>query len=89
MEKIQQKKKYSDLFQEHYSLKNLEEVKEYWINDWETHIKNVLEYFKDRPDDLIVFNIEIDNIDKLINFFNRFNIKLDEKHWGKFNARRK
>jgi hypothetical protein len=82
-------KKYSDLFQQHYGLKNIEEVKEYWKNDWETHIKNVLEYFKDRPDDLIVFNIETDNIDKLINFFNKFNIILYEKHWGKFNARRK
>lgn len=82
-------KKYSDLFQHHYGLKNIEEVKEYWKNDWETHIKNVLEYFKDRPDDLIVFNIETDNIDKLINFFNKFNIILYEKHWGKFNARRK
>jgi hypothetical protein len=65
----------------------LEEVKEYWKNDWETHIKNVLEYFKDRPDDLIVFNIETDNIDKLINFFNKSHIILYEKYWGKFNSR--
>ena len=64
------------------------EIKKITSATKQTHIKNVLEYFKDRPDDLIVFNIETDNIDKLINFFNKFDIILYEKYWGKFNARR-
>ena len=72
---------YAGQFKDYYKLDTVEEVKEFWRKDWETHITNVLDYFKDRPNDLIVFNIETDYIDVLVNFFNKYNIKLDKKIW--------
>jgi hypothetical protein len=72
---------YGGQFKDHYKLGSIEEVKEFWRKDWEHHINDVLNYFKDRPDDLIVFNIETDYIDVLVNFFNKYNINLDKKIW--------
>lgn len=46
-----------------------EEVIENWSKEWDMHNAAVLEYFKDRPNDLLVFNIETDSADKLRNFF--------------------
>ncbi len=40
-----------------------------WSNEWDAHHAAVLEYFKDRPDDLLVFNIDSDPPAKLVEFF--------------------
>lgn len=45
------------------------EVLAMWEREWDEHHKAVLEYFKDRPDDLLVFNIEEDSTEKLVAFF--------------------
>lgn len=43
---------------------------------YEKHYDDVLNYFKDRKDDLIIFDIEKDNINKLIKFLERdYNLK--------------
>ena len=39
-----------------------------WKNEWINHHQNVQNYFKRRPNDLLVFNIEKDNIRKLVEF---------------------
>lgn len=40
-----------------------------WKQDWDSHHLAVIDYFRNRPSDLLVFNIETDPIDRLINFF--------------------
>lgn len=40
-----------------------------WAREWDEHHQAVVEYFKDRPNDLIVFNIEQDPPEKLVAFF--------------------
>ncbi len=59
--------------------KTNEQVFDFWRKQWYEHIINVLLYFKNRPDDLLVFDIDKDNIAKLIRFFP--DLKLDSKHW--------
>jgi hypothetical protein len=45
------------------------EVLSMWSKEWDEHIAAVKEYFKDRPDDLLIFDIEHDGPEKLRNFF--------------------
>jgi hypothetical protein len=49
--------------------KSLEQVLEQWSKEWDEHHKAVIAYFKDRPQDLLVFNIETDPPEKLCEFF--------------------
>jgi hypothetical protein len=49
-----------------------------WAEEWDKHHRAVLEYFKDRPNDLIVFNIEKDPPQKLVDFFKK-SYKLNPK----------
>lgn len=57
-----------------------DQVVDMWINDWETHIKDVKDYFKDRPKDLLIFNIEEDDVSKLIDFFSP-HLDLNKDFW--------
>jgi hypothetical protein len=54
-----------------------EDTISYWRDHFNNHIENVKQYFKDKPNKLIVFDIENDNINKLINFFPEFDLKND------------
>jgi hypothetical protein len=58
-----------------------EEMLAKWSQDWDNHHHAVLEYFKDRPDDLLVFNVETDPPEKLQEFFARYNLNLDPKFY--------
>jgi hypothetical protein len=40
-----------------------------WNNEWEDHHLSVIDYFRDKPGKLLIFNIETDKIGKLIKFF--------------------
>ena len=55
------------------------EVVEKWEIEWDEHHLNVIDYFRYRPQDLLIFNIENDPIEKLIQFFWPF-IKLEKKN---------
>jgi hypothetical protein len=57
-----------------------EEVLELWGNEWDTHHHAVIEYFKERPQDLLVFDIEKDPPQKLVNFL-RNNYKLNVQYY--------
>ena len=46
-----------------------EEVKETWIREREDHHGRVMEYFKNRPGDLLVFDLDNDPFEKFRNFF--------------------
>jgi len=62
---------------------NEQELDECWINHWNSHHNTVLEYFLDRPDAFIEFDIENDSPQKLVDFFEDLN--LDVNHWAHHN----
>lgn len=62
-----------------------EETIDYWSNEWDKHIKNVLDFFKNKPGKLIVYNIEKQPIESLVKKLKPF-INLNSelyKHLGK------
>jgi hypothetical protein len=46
-----------------------EQIIDLWSKQYDQHILNVMEYFKDRPNDLLVFDIEKDPFSKIADFF--------------------
>lgn len=58
--------------------KTKQEVLQMWSEEWDEHYSAVLEYFKDRPDDLLVFDIEKDKPEKICEFFKDY-FRLDPK----------
>lgn len=69
----------------HHSLQMLKISKTELIKHWESHFLNhvaeVQDFFKDKQDKLLTFNISQDNVSKVIDFFPEFN--LQAKHWQK------
>ena len=63
------------------------EVIKLWSEEWDTHIKNVKEFFNDKPNKLIIYNIETEPIDVLITKLKPYiNINKElYKHIGKTN----
>jgi hypothetical protein len=45
-------------------------VVNHWIDSWNAHISGVVDYFKNRPDDLVVFDIEND-ASKFVQFMSK------------------
>ncbi len=64
--------------------KTKEEVLAQWSKEWDEHHRAVKEYFKHRPNDLLVFNIETDPPEKLAEFF-KDNFYLDPKLYEHMN----
>jgi hypothetical protein len=62
-----------------------EEVIKSWSKEWDDHHNNVINFFKDKKDKLLVFNIENDDISKLLKFFSpHYNLNKDFYiHYGK------
>ena len=61
-----------------------EQVLAKWSKEWDDHHRAVKEYFKDRPRDLIVYNIDTDPVSKLVDFFSE-NYVLDKNNYGLLN----
>ena len=61
-----------------------EELGQCWKDDWNDHVEDVKSYFADRPRDLMVFDIERDNVEKILEFFDM--LSLDSHHWQRRNA---
>lgn len=58
---------------------------ERWRAEWDRHLEEVQHYFRNRPLDLLVYNIETDSPLKLVNFF-QHDMALDTRyfdHYGK------
>ena len=66
----------------HDSRANLEKC---WKNHWRTHLESVREYFIERPEALLEFDIEKEGPGKIISFFNDYD--LDSGKWGWHNKR--
>lgn len=58
-----------------------------WSKKWDAHIKDVREYFADKPGKLLEFNIDNDDPAEIAKFFPQLN--LDITHWGKYNVNKK
>lgn len=56
-----------------------------WSREWDEHNTAVLEYFKNRPNDLLVFDIEKDNPQKMVAFFKE-NFHLNANYYEKKNT---
>eukprot|EP01083_Nonionella_stella_P177423 623564_1 len=54
-----------------------------WIKTWYQHSCDVLQFFErmNASHNLLIFNIETDPIDKVVDFFGGFGLRLDGKHW--------
>lgn len=75
--------RYINIYKRNENLTNDEDVISHWRDIWHKHIEDVKNYFKDRPDDLLVFDIK-DESDKFVEFMSKFkNIRY--KVFGKYN----
>lgn len=74
----QVKDTYISMYMSVYKLNSIEQVIELWSNDWYHHINNVKTYFSDRPNDLLIFDIETDSFNKLQQFFNTISFNTDK-----------
>jgi hypothetical protein len=61
-----------------------EELNEKWRKEYRDHKDNVISYFSDKPNKLVVFDIEKDSIDKINSFFTDLSLNNKfYKHHGK------
>ena len=60
---------------------NDEELLKHWEKEWYDHHIDVIEYFIDRPNDLLIFDIEQESPDKIVNFFKEY-IELDASKYS-------
>ena len=51
---------------------NFNQLLDKWRLEWDNHHKEVKEYFKGREDDLLIFNIEKDDPQKIVDFLKNF-----------------
>ena len=51
---------------------SLEQLLDKWRLEWDNHHKDVIEYFRGREEDFLIFNIENDDPQKIIDFLKEF-----------------
>jgi len=73
---------YVKIYEENFEME-ADAVVEMWKADWEKHTQAVIDYFKDRPDDLLIFDIESES-SKLIRFMSKL-VALKNSDFGQFN----
>ena len=52
-----------------YNIDSMSKLISIWENEWHEHHLDVMNYFRDRSNDLLVFDIETDSFDKFRSFF--------------------
>ncbi len=60
-----------------------EALNQCWREHWDEHTSNVREYFSNRPEDLLEFDLDKDGPEKIADFFSDLN--LDISKWGHHN----
>jgi hypothetical protein len=60
-----------------------EALNECWREHWDEHTSNVREYFSNRPEDLLEFDLDKDGPEKIADFF--CDLNLDISKWGHHN----
>lgn len=71
---VEDKHTYLLYYKKIYNTDIVQEVVDAWKAEYNEHINNVMQYFADRPEDLLVYNIETDDFSKISNFFNKYDI---------------
>ena len=56
-------------YMDYYDTTNINDIASLWKNEYLRHINNVRKYFANRPHDLLEYNLDIDSIDKIKDFF--------------------
>jgi hypothetical protein len=56
----------------------------FWAEDWHRHVNDVRAFFADKPGQLLVFDIEKDDPNRLVEFL-RADFDLDARHYGSSN----
>ena len=56
-----------------------------WRRQWDDRHSDVKEYFRERPGDLLVFNIEKDSPEKIRDFLHGTGLNVDVRKWGRYN----
>lgn len=59
---------YIERYRRHYGVGTLEEVRNLWRIDFYSHHAEVIRFFHDKPGKLLIFNIEKDSNEKLVEF---------------------
>lgn len=72
--------KYVEICKEKLGLSN-EEILKHWEKEWYDHHIDVIEYFIDRPNNLLIFDIEQETPDKIVDFFKE-HIELDSSKYS-------
>lgn len=67
---------YTDYFCKKLKLTK-EEVNDKWRKEFYEHNKNVIKYFSDKPNKLLIYHIENDNIEKLNDFLPEYQLNAD------------
>jgi hypothetical protein len=62
------------------------EIVQGWLNDFDTHHAEVRAFFADKPGAMLEFDVEKDDIEKLIAFAQP-QLSLNLEKWGRFNER--
>ncbi|MAU85077.1 MAG: hypothetical protein CMA21_00515 [Euryarchaeota archaeon] len=60
-----------------------EALNQCWREHWDEHTSNVREYFTNRPEDLLEFDLDKDGPEKIADFFS--DLDLDTSKWGHHN----
>ena len=61
-----------------------DQVVDSWSNHFHNHISDVNNFFSDKPDKLLIFDISKDRPEKIMSFFSDIKFNIDEwKHLGK------
>lgn len=72
----------------HYGLKDtpegVETLNQIWRNMHENHHQDVVKYFSNRPKDLLIYDINLDTPEKIVDFLSD-HYTLKAKHWGVHN----
>lgn len=70
-------KTYIERYMTCFSLNREESIK-IWKEDWNSHYNTVVEYFNNRKEDLLIYDIEIDNIEKIKCFFSKIEFTINK-----------
>lgn len=75
LDRIYPRVPYKDLHKSFFGCSTDEEIENHWRKSWDDHIKFVNDYFRFRPQDLLVFDIEKDDFKKFKMFFAPYGIE--------------
>lgn len=56
-------------YMDYYDTTNINDIASLWKNEYLRHVNNVRKYFANRPNDLLEYNLDIDSLDKMKDFF--------------------